>query len=168
MRNISFICLGSSHLCALYISVAVISLKSVDSFVSYFFFHCKIIHLKKIQRQCFLATLHGFLSACKVLCWVLVVNLRNLIFPFILYFVVCMLSRFRCVQLFAALWTVAHQVPLPMGFSRQEYWSGLPCPPPVGLPKPGIEPASFMSPVLADGFFTTIATSEALLTFSHY
>ena len=79
-----------------------------------------------------------------------------------------MLSRFGCVQLFATLWTVAPQVPLPMGFSRQEYWSGLPCPPPGGLPNPGIEPASFMSPVLAGGFFTTIATSEALLTFSHY
>ena len=76
-----------------------------------------------------------------------------------------MLSRFSCVQLFATLWTVAHQVPLPVGFSRQEYWSGLPCPPPGDLPDPGIEPASFMSPVLAGGFFTTIATSEALSNF---
>ena len=39
-------------------------------------------------------------------------------------------------------WTVAHQTPLSMGFSRQEYWSGLPCPPPEDLPSPGIEPAS--------------------------
>ena len=38
------------------------------------------------------------------------------------------------------LWTVAHQAPLSMGFSRQEYWSGLPCPPPGDLPIPGIEP----------------------------
>ena len=37
-------------------------------------------------------------------------------------------------------WTVAHQAPLSMGFSRQEYWSGLPCPPPGDLPNPGIEP----------------------------
>ena len=42
-------------------------------------------------------------------------------------------------------WTVAHQLPLSMGFSRQEYWSGLPCPPPVDLPDPEIEPASLMS-----------------------
>ena len=41
-----------------------------------------------------------------------------------------MLSHFSCVQFFATLWTVAHQAPLSMGFSRQEYWSGLPCPPP--------------------------------------
>ena len=44
---------------------------------------------------------------------------------------VCVLSHLSCVQLFAALWTVAHQPPLSMGFSRQEYWSGLPCPPNV-------------------------------------
>ena len=49
-------------------------------------------------------------------------------------------------------WTVAHQAPLSMGFSRQEYWSGLPCPPPEDFPKPGIEPTS---PELAGGFFTT-------------
>ena len=42
---------------------------------------------------------------------------------------VCVLSRFSCVWLFVILWTVAHQAPLSMSFSRQEYWSGLPCPP---------------------------------------
>ena len=41
-----------------------------------------------------------------------------------------LLSHFSRVQLFATPWTVAHQAPLSMGFSRQEYWSGLPCPPP--------------------------------------
>jgi len=46
------------------------------------------------------------------------------------------------VQLFATPWTVAHQVPLSMGFSRQEYWSGLPFPSPGDLPNPGIEPRS--------------------------
>ena len=51
-------------------------------------------------------------------------------------------------------WTVAHQVPLSMRFSRQEYWSGLPCPPPGDLPDPGMEPTSLMSPELAGGFFT--------------
>ena len=47
-----------------------------------------------------------------------------------------------CVQLFSTLWTVAHQAPLSMGFSRQEYWSGLPFPSPGDLPNPGIEPWS--------------------------
>ena len=51
-----------------------------------------------------------------------------------------------------------------MGFSRQEYWSGLPCPPQGDLPDPGIEPASLMSPVLAGGIFTTCATWEAQYT----
>ena len=46
----------------------------------------------------------------------------------------------------------AHQVPRSMGFSRQEYYSGLPCPPPGDLPNPGIKPASLTSPVLAGGF----------------
>ena len=46
------------------------------------------------------------------------------------------------VQLFATPWTVAHQVPLSMGFSRQEYWSGFPFPSPGDLPNPGIEPRS--------------------------
>ena len=49
-------------------------------------------------------------------------------------------------------WTVAHQAPLSMGFSRQEYWSGLPFPSPGGLPDAGIAPASLGSPVLAGGF----------------
>ena len=56
--------------------------------------------------------------------------------------------------------TVAHQAPLSMGFSRQEYWSGLPCPSPGDLPDPGIEPVSLTSPALAGGFFTTSTTWE--------
>ena len=59
------------------------------------------------------------------------------------------------VQLFATLWTVAHQAPLSMGSSRQEYWSGLSFPSPGDLPNPGIEPMCLMSPALADRFFTT-------------
>ena len=62
-----------------------------------------------------------------------------------------------------ALWTVALQAPLSMGFLRQEYWSGLPFPSPGDLPDPGIEPESLMSPALAGGFFTTSATWEARL-----
>ena len=67
----------------------------------------------------------------------------------------CMLSPFSCVQHSATLWTVAHQAPLSMGFSRQEYWSGLPCPLPGNLPNSGTEPRSLMSPALARRFFTT-------------
>ena len=50
------------------------------------------------------------------------------------------------VQLFATPWTVALHTPLSMGFSRQEYWSGLPCPPPADLLNPGIKSTSLMSP----------------------
>ena len=53
-----------------------------------------------------------------------------------------MLDLFSHVQLFATIWTVACQAPLSMEFSRQEYWSGLPCPPSRDLPNPGIEPRS--------------------------
>ena len=53
-------------------------------------------------------------------------------------------------------WTVARQALLSMGFSRQEYWSGLPCPSPGEDPDPGIEPVSLLSPALASGFFTLV------------
>ena len=64
---------------------------------------------------------------------------------------------------FVTPWTVAPQAPLSMGFSRQEYLSGLPCPPPGDLPDPGIKPTSLMSSALASRFFTTSATWEAQL-----
>ena len=57
------------------------------------------------------------------------------------------------VQLFVTLLTVACQAPLSVEYSRQEYWSGLLCPPPGNLPDPGVEPTSFASPALAAGFF---------------
>ena len=57
-----------------------------------------------------------------------------------------MLSRLSCVRLFATPWTVAHQAPLSMEFSRQECWSGLPFPSPGNLPNPGTEPESPASP----------------------
>ena len=69
----------------------------------------------------------------------------------------CVLNHFSHVWLFATPWTVAHQTPLSMGFSRQEHRSGLPCPPLGDLPDPGMEPASLRSPVLAGRFFTTSA-----------
>ena len=74
-----------------------------------------------------------------------------------------LLSLFSYVQLFETLWTIPHQVPLFMGFSRQEYWSGFPCPPPGDLSKLGIIPMSLTSPALAGRFFTTSATWGAHL-----
>ena len=72
------------------------------------------------------------------------------------------LSHFSHVQLFATLWTLALQAPLSTGFSRQEYWSGLPCPPPGHLPNPGMEPVSLKSPAPAGRFSTTSVMWEAL------
>ena len=84
--------------------------------------------------------------------------------PLLLQFalLLCVLSRFSRVQLFAVLWTIACQAPLSMGFSRQKYWSVLPFPFPGDFPDPGIELASLTSPVLIGGFLTTSATWEAL------
>ena len=59
------------------------------------------------------------------------------------------------------LWVVAHQAPQSMGFTRQDYWSGWPCPAPGGLPEPGIKPASLTCPALPGGSFTANATWEA-------
>ena len=69
-----------------------------------------------------------------------------------------------CVQLFVTPWTEARQAPLSMEVSRQEYWSGLPFPPPGDIPDPGIKFTSRVSPALAGGFFTTSAREEARLT----
>ena len=76
-------------------------------------------------------------------------------------FSVCVPSHCSHVWLFATLWTEAHWAPLSMKFSRQEYWSGLPCPPPGHLPDPGIEPKSVTLPALAGQLFTMSATWEA-------
>ena len=65
-----------------------------------------------------------------------------------LLFHACLLSHFSHIQLFETLWNVAHQALLSVGFSRQEYWSGLPCPAPGYIPDPGVEPASLMFPAL--------------------
>ena len=69
-----------------------------------------------------------------------------------------MLSCSSHVQLFASLWTVAHQAPLSMEFSRQEYWIGLPIPSPGDFPDPGIEPRS---PALqADSLLAIVSTDN--------
>ena len=69
----------------------------------------------------------------------------------------CELSYFIQVQLFATLWTVARQALLSMGFSRQEYWDELLCPPPGNLPDPGIKPTS-------PAFFTTEPPGKPMLS----
>ena len=61
--------------------------------------------------------------------------------------------------------TIALHVSLSMGFSRPEYWSGMPCSPPGDFPDPGIEPVSLMSPAVAGEFFTTSITWEVPVTF---
>ena len=71
------------------------------------------------------------------------------------------LSRLSCDRLFATPWTGARQAPLPMGFSRQEYWSELPCPPLGNLPDPGIEHESLTSSALAGGVLPLATTWEA-------
>ena len=72
---------------------------------------------------------------------------------------VCVLGR-SVVSVSLRPWTVNCQAPLPMRFSRPEYWGGLPCPTPGDLPDPGTEPLFLTSPALAGGFFTTRATWE--------
>ena len=74
---------------------------------------------------------------------------------FIIFFSVSPCVSCSVIPLFATPWTIAHQGPLSMGFSRQEYWSGLPFPPPGNLPDLGIKLAFLTSPALAGGFFTT-------------
>ena len=74
-------------------------------------------------------------------------------FAFLLYdvtptltYCACVLSRFSHIRLHATLWTVAGHAPLFKRFSRQEYWSELPCSPPGNLPNPGIKPPSPAAP----------------------
>ena len=74
----------------------------------------------------------------------------------------CMLSCLSHVQLFTTLWTIVHQALLFIGFSRQEYWSGLPCLPPGDLPDPGIEPIPYAALAL-QGFFTTEPTGKPFI-----
>ena len=80
------------------------------------------------------------------------------------------LSCFSSVRIFVTLWTVVHQAPLSLGFSRQEYWSGLPCSPPGDLPDPGIEILSLVAPASAGRSFTTSTFTTLIwgkLTYLH-
>ena len=84
--------------------------------------HCKAIIFQEIHKWKKELNFSSSSLSVDVLCWVL--------------------SRFSGVRLFATLWTIALHSPLSRGFSRQEYWSGLPCSPPGDLPDPGIKPRS--------------------------
>ena len=72
-------------------------------------------------------------------------------------------SCFSHVQLFATLWTLAHQAPLSMGYSRSESWNALPLPSPGDLPNPGMESVSLRSPALTSRRFITSTTWETLM-----
>ena len=72
---------------------------------------------------------------------------------------VCLTQSLNCVQLFATSWTVASQVPLSVGFYKQEYWSGLSFPSLGELPNPGIEP---VYPTLTGGFSTTAPPEKSI------
>ena len=76
----------------------------------------------------------------------------------LLHMHMCMLNCFSCVWIFVVTWTVAHQAPLSMGFSRQEYWSGLPCPPPRDFSQPRDR---ICVSCITGGFFTGWAMKEA-------
>ena len=73
----------------------------------------------------------------------------------------CVLCVHNQVQLFVILWTVAQQTPLSMEFSRQEYWIGLPFPPPGDLPDPGIQSWALEFTALAGGFVTISTTWDS-------
>ena len=112
----------------------------------------------------YLVTCYAFCknnNPCLIFFWGLVFSPTH---QFVFTVCVCMLSRFSHDQLFVIIWAIACQILWSMGFSKQEYWHGLPCFLPGDLPDPGIKPVSFASPAWAEGFFTTSATWEALFS----
>ena len=105
----------------------------------------------KIKNQCYI--LHTYKnSSYEILlfCYICFINI-----------LVQLISVTFIMSNFVSPWTAAWQAPLSMGFSKQEYWSGLPHPPPRELPDPGFQPASLVSLALAGRFFTTGTTWEA-------
>ena len=107
-----------------------------------------------------------FIRTCTVFCVQIIVDWGSWgggVVPKCLCVCVCVcVHLLRHVRFFATPWTIVHQGPLSMEFSRQEYWSGLPCPLPGDLPDPGIELSFLASPALAGGFFMTSAIYKAL------
>ena len=93
--------------------------------------------------QCSFCTFKGTLS----------LSIATFMFCSVTCACVCVLSHFSHDWVLESLWTIGCHIPLSMGFFRQEYWSGLPCPSPEDLPDPGIEPTSLTSPELVGGFF---------------
>ena len=102
-----------------------------------------------VQCQPDCQLLYGTAEVFKVLCCR--TNNVSLFFALvfhILFLCRAVLSHFSCIRLFATPWTTARQAPLSKRFPREEYWSGLPCPPPGDLRNPGIEHSSPVSPAL--------------------
>ena len=124
--------------CLTVILVCLFLITSKFKLVSLEAFHMFIVYLLPWWIVIFLT------SQCKLLC-ILDLDIYPLVHA-------CSLSR---VRLFGTPWTVAHQAPLFVWLSRQEYWSGSAFPPPGDLPNAGIEPVSPASPALASRFFTT-------------
>ena len=86
-----------------------------------------------------------------------------------IYYICAYAQSLNSVLLFRTPWTIAHQAPLSMGLSLQEYWSGLPFPTPGDLPNPGMEPTSPVSPTLAGGWILChCATWEAHILYIQY
>ena len=110
-------------------------------------------HLLKKKKRCKNTTLIGWF-------WKLNEMIMQIIQHPVWHTVCAVLGHISCAQLFVTLWTIAHQVPQSMGFSRQEYWSWLPFPTPGELPDPRIESTSLISPVLAG--ITASGTWETL------
>ena len=110
----------------------------------------KTCHQKNVHRIsrliCTFSALLSKISVCVCVC---------------VFVCVCVHTHFSSVWLCATLWTVAYQACLSVGFSRQEYCSGLPCPPPRDLPNPEFKSTSLKYSALAGGFFTTSNTWEA-------
>ena len=108
----------------------------------YILFHYRLSQDSKFSSLCYLVGPYCLLKEC--------------------FLLTCMHAKSpqSCLTLFN-LMDHSLKSPLSMGFSRQEYWSELPCPPPGALPDPEIEPASLMSPALAARFFTTSSAWEA-------
>ena len=103
----------------------------------------KLLHTKRINNKNLHYSTENYIQYLRI-------KQQKRIFRKRMYMWMCVwvLSHFSSIWLFVTLWTVTHQAPLSMGFSRQEYWSGLPCPPPGDLPDPGIELVPPASPVL--------------------
>ena len=98
--------------------------------------------LSRQHVPCHLLSFYTFpitlpIPTCYVIYWLALLFIES--FPSPVH--ACLVASVH-VRLFVTLWTLTHQVPLSMGFSRQEYWSGLPCPPPGDLPDPRTEPTS--------------------------